>query len=159
MSTDQKEIKEKASKIISGIFNLTEKGVHAIIDKGNTLTHNIDKKVSDTYNSLVKNLEKFMNEFEETNLETLCHGELVISPVDIIVFDKVEYKAGVIFRFDEKIIPFVKAKLYKPHEEAIIDWATKVEIQYILGLLKNNIDMTSLNKLLSNRIASYEEKK
>lgn len=154
-TTNQNEIKEKASKIISGIFNLTEKGVHAIIDKGNTLTHTIDKKVSDTYDSLVKNLEKFIDEFEEKDIDKLTPGELVISPVDIVVFDKVQHRAGEIFRFDEKIIPFVKAKLYKPNEETIERWARKTELEKILPHLTQSQDI----QMVKNLMSAYETKK
>lgn len=152
MSDSNDYIKKKASEFISLVSGLAEKKIHTIVERGAEQLSVIEKGIHDAYHTVVDNLEDWTSRFREREPGEFTDGDLVISPVDIVYESGIfsvkpngdttkqsetrTIKAGEVFEFNEKLIPYLKTPLFEADTKAAIEWARLDELSKINDLIQ-----------------------
>ncbi len=134
MSNSSKDIKDKTTKLLSIVY------------------HKTNTELGELYHKLVSNIEEILT--DEDDKPQFEPGDLVISPVDIIVpgtkmctlptgksiYDDILIKAGEIFEFEERLIPYIHTSLFSPDVKSAVKWARLDECQKIDKILFNGVN-------------------
>ncbi len=145
MSNNNDHIKSKATQFISLVSGLAEKKIHQIVDKGSELSSEIERGVHKAYHTIMDNLKDVIENFDEKEPGEFENGDLAISPVDIIypgetIFvnsngdankDGNVIRAGEVFEFHERLIPYIKTPLYEPDIKTAVQYARIDELDRI----------------------------
>lgn len=118
------DLKQKASRIISGLSKKTESTAHELIEKGSELKGslldsltNLLQKAQDELTGVLQYLGK-----DEIPLDEIQNGDLVVSPIDIKDNEVVIQVKDQVFAFYETMLPHIKQPLYKPTQEQLINF-------------------------------------
>jgi hypothetical protein len=138
MSNNNDHIKSKATQFISLVSGLAEKKIHQIVDKGSELSSEIEKGVHKAYHTIMDNLKDVIENFDEKEPGEFENGDLAISPVDIVypgavIFIRQEniIRAGEVFEFHERLIPYIRTPLYEPDIKTAVQYARIDELDRI----------------------------
>jgi len=161
--------KNKASQFISLVSGLAEKKIHSIVDKSSELSSGIEKGIQEAYQTIIDNISDWTDRFSEKDPGEFTNGDLVISPVDVVypfgIFtvnsngetnsESHIIKAGEVFEFDEKLIPFLKTPLFEADTKAAIEWARLDELNKIHNILTSESWKFSLSHGELHRMKEY----
>lgn len=140
MKTNQDKIKNKASKFISLVSGLTEKTIHSIVDKSTEVSSVIEEAIIKAYNDLHENLEDWVANLKEKQVDELENGDLVISPVDILINGSIKYKVGEVFELNVNEARFIKTPLFLADVKIAVKWARLNQIQQTLDFINQDSD-------------------
>lgn len=160
-------LKGKASQFISLVSGLAEKKIHQIVDRGAEQLSGIERGIQEAYHIIIDNIEDWSNRFTEKEPGEFINGDLVISPVDIVIPGNVIWlsstergreassliKAGEVFEFNEELIPYLKTPLFEADTKAAIEWARLDELDKLLkkGNYTDSMNVTDNGQVFSLR--------
>lgn len=153
--TTKEDIKKKASGFISMVSGLTEKAVHTIIEKGAAASGSIEEGISKAYKDIKDNLAVWMKAFKEKSVQDLQPGDIIISPVDVVIDGKVKFQAGQIFEFTPEFAHYIKTPVFEPDVRTAAAWARVDENQKTMKIVvpytTENGQVDTLNEYLRAR--------
>ncbi len=136
-SPEEETIKQKASKILSQLFNTTEYAVHHIIDQGTQFKNEAEQKIVMAYNQF----KEILSELNVKDKATLKPGDLLISPIDIVhpIKNIILVPAGQVFEYTEELIPFIKTDLLEPSKKDLVHYGALKELSHLNSWIKDSI--------------------